>query len=191
MVACASGPPCTITSTGRLPVKRAGGKLRIPEIVRPSKLFQRTTRCSTKVDMSTPGALSALVQRCARPLAISMAWIWLGPWLLLTLNARCPVARWNSTLLPTLPAGQAGCCARSLSVSVSNRRSSLRPSTLTRSASVRPSKLGSTPSTFQGMWALSRVTCDVAKSSRINSKNSPARSLTKNKALPSRLNVLG
>ena len=43
-----SGPPWMSTSTGRRPVKRAGGMLSRPEIVRPSKLVQRTICCSAK-----------------------------------------------------------------------------------------------------------------------------------------------
>jgi hypothetical protein len=55
MVACASGPPWMSTITGRLPLKRAGGMFIRPEIVRPSKLFQRTMVWSGKLAMSTPG----------------------------------------------------------------------------------------------------------------------------------------
>src|SRR2546422_10605229 len=54
------------TATGRLPEKRAGGRYRNPEIVRPSKLFQRTSSGSGKVAVFRP-PVSLYVQRSTVP----------------------------------------------------------------------------------------------------------------------------
>ena len=75
-VAWPSGPPCTWISTGRLPAKRAGGMFAMPEIVRPSKLVQRTMRCSPNEAASTPGGMNGFVHRCSAPVEGSSTATW-------------------------------------------------------------------------------------------------------------------
>ena len=74
-------------STGRLPVKRAGGRAAMPEISRPSKLFQRTICCSAKREVSTPGGAYGRVHACEPPSAGTSVPIWPGPLLLFSENA--------------------------------------------------------------------------------------------------------
>src|SRR5215212_7466526 len=55
--------------TGRGPVKRAGGRYKMPEIVRPSKLFQRTISGSGK-DSGLKPPSSLVVQRSTVPVCV-------------------------------------------------------------------------------------------------------------------------
>src|SRR5206468_11280143 len=56
------------TATGRLAEKRAGGRYRNPESVRPSKLFQRTSSGSGRFVVFRP-PVSLYVQRSTVPVA--------------------------------------------------------------------------------------------------------------------------
>ncbi len=60
-----------LTITGRGPVKRGFGLYRKPEMVLPSKLFQRTSSGSEKVAALSP-PVSLSVQRSSLPVVTSI-----------------------------------------------------------------------------------------------------------------------
>src|SRR5712692_3301 len=149
------------TATGRLLEKRAGGRYRNPEIVRPSKLFQRTNSGSGKVAVFRP-PVSLYVQRSTVPVVTLYEYTSAG---VRTDSKVKPSSlllgcHWSSPLTPT---GNFR-TGRSCPVAVSSTCNTLTPSSLVTKASHFPSRDRSKSSTPQVIWPVRAVCLFVARS---------------------------
>ncbi len=121
--------------TGRRPVNFAAGLYRKPEIVRPSKLGQRTSSGSAKFAALRP-PVSLSVQRSTLPVAASTEYTSDGD---RADDSDRPMSRPFScqSSEPMTPTGRSTGRAPPLAASISRRR--LIPSSLVTTAMVRPS----------------------------------------------------
>ena len=149
------------TATGRLPVKRAGGRYRNPESVRPSKLFQRTSSGSGKVAVFRP-PVSLYVQRSTVPVVTLYEYTSAGVRTdsKVTPSSVLLACHWSPPMTPT---GKFG-TGRSCPVAVASTCNTLMPSSLVTKANHFPSRDRSKSSTPQAMWPVRAVCFFVARS---------------------------